>query len=139
MATSPDFDERFRQLHTIFHTFHTDFIQNTTREKYDPSAVISLKKQIQFIHDALKYFLSECLGEDATCESTIKNVTVMVNGEEDRELTTQVQTLLTDLCPLMFPWDPQMNARVGGLFDKFSEHPFSPVNLDVAEADSIPH
>lgn len=127
-----DFEERFSKILEAFHTFHKEFIQENTKDRHNMAAVPEVKVKILYIYDTLKNFLSKCLGEDATCESTIKDVHVIAGSLEDAELTSQVKTLLTKLCPLMFPWDPNMNAKVGGLFDQFGEQPYSPVRLDAA-------
>ena len=133
-----DFEQRFREIHRIFNTFHTQFINKNTIDSYEPSAAIILKEKIQYIHEALQKYLNTCLGETATCESTVKDVTVIVNHSEDVELTAELKEVLTKLCPYMFPWNVHMNARVGDLFNKFSNHPFSPVNLDaVPDSDSV--
>ena len=139
MQTDPatDFDLRFREIRRIFHDFHQEFIQDNTKDRHNMTAIPDLKKKIQYIHEALLRFLNTCLGEDATCESTIKDVKVMVGSEEDFTLTVKVHTLLTELCPLMFPWDVNMNARVGHIFYLFGEQPFSPLNLDVTVPDAV--
>jgi hypothetical protein len=100
-------------------------------------ALRELKEKIQYIHNALLRFLNACLGEDATCESIIKDVKVMIANQEDITLSVKLKELLTKLCPLMFPWDVNMNARVGDLFTKFSNQPYSPVRLDDAVPDSV--
>jgi len=132
-----DFEPRFREIQHILHTFHQDFIEENTKNTHDMKAVGELKAKIEYIYDALKTFLSRCLGEHATCESTIKDVKVMMGAEEDAELTSQVKTLLTELCPLMFPWNVHTHAKVGGLFYLFGTVPYSPVRIDGAVPDPL--
>jgi len=146
MATD-DFDTRFHKIHTLFHSFHKNFIQENTKNEKELSAINKVKTDIQYIHDALMRFLNKCLHEDETCDTAKRSVEVLVDAEVDgvpttkvdAKLTKELHDLLTNLCPLMFPWDPNMNAKVGGLFTRFSEHPFSPVSLDVAKTDQITH
>jgi len=132
-----EFDTRFRKLHTIFHNFHQNFIQENTKDRHDMAAVGEVKAKILYIYDALKFFLSKCLDEDATCDSIIKDVKVMAGSQEDTELTAKVQTLLTELCPLMFPWNANIYPKVEHLFYLFATIPYSPVKLDDAVPDSV--
>lgn len=127
-----DFEERFSEIQRIFRKFHETFLQDTTKGRHNMAAVPEVKVKILYIYDALRTFLNSTLLDGATCESTIKDVHVIAGFLEDANLTSQVQTLLTDLCPLMFPWDVNMNAKVGGLFDQFAAMPYSPVRIDAA-------
>jgi hypothetical protein len=135
--TESDFESRYRKIHILFHAFHQNFIQENTKDRHDMAAVGEVKAKILYIYDALKYFLSRCLDENATCESIIKDVKVLAGTQEDIELTARVQALLTDLCPLMFPWNAHIYPKVEHLFYLFGTIPYSPVKVDDAVPDSV--
>ena len=127
-----EFEARFAKIKDIFHRFHGTFIQENTRMLVDP---VSLKTEvmpkIESVADILSAFLHQCLTlTDCTLIYANTDAIITENIRETNEdtpvsLRTELQTLLTQLCPLMFPWHTDMHARVGHLFSQFKEYPFS--------------
>jgi len=124
-----EFEERFTKIREIFSQFHGKFVQENTRTLTDPA---NLKRdvlpKIESVANILSAFLHQCLTSQ-DCSVVYANTDAIIaensNPSADDSLRTEIHTLLTQLCPLFFPWHPDMHARVGHLFSQFKEYPFS--------------
>ena len=127
-----EFEARFAKITDIFRQFHGNFIQENTRMLVDPvSLKTKVMPKIESVANILTAFLHQCLSSpDCTLIYANTNAIITENINDTNEdpavsLRTELQTLLTQLCPLMFPWHTDMHARVGHLFSQFKEYPFS--------------
>jgi len=122
------FDERAESIQMIIDTFHREFLKTNTESIYNTSRLKGVFKKIQFIHDALMTFLSQCLNNEIECRSEkplLMNYPTSIDVAERAELVEATEILLRDLCEHMVPWHPEMNSRVSHTFSKFISQPFS--------------
>ena len=128
MDTGDSFDARAEKIQGIIDSFHSEFLKTNTESNYNTRVLKSVFKKIQFIHDTLMTFLSQCLNNEIDCASDkplVMNYPNSVDVAERKELIGATETLLRDLCEHMVPWHPEMNSRVGYIFSKFIAQPFS--------------
>lgn len=138
-----DFDQRFTRITELFHDFHGKFLQEHTRAILDPVKIkTDVLPKIEGVSNILSAFLNQCLSSP-DCSVIYANTDAIITenihepspNEEETFLRTEIQVLLTQLCPLMFPWHSDMHAKVGHLFALFKEYPFS-INASHRETSS---
>jgi hypothetical protein len=132
-----DFKQRFIKIKGIFIDFHRQFVQTNTIHDDDPQMLNGMLPKFQRIYDTLLHFLAHCL-QNETCDPLTIDSIILTNSHILRDETSpngsslrndqlgiELRTLLHKLCPLMNPWDANMNAQFTHLCKQFIEHPFS--------------
>jgi hypothetical protein len=122
------FDARADAIQAIIDAFHSEFLKTNTESTYNTTVLRSVFKKINYIHDALTTFLSQCLNNEIDCAGDaplLNQYPTSVDAAERQELIDATETLLQDLCGYMVPWHPDMNSRVTHIFSKFISQPFS--------------
>jgi hypothetical protein len=122
------FEERFATIEKLLTEFHGKFLQDNTNNTHNMRNVQTIPSKLLPICDTLRDFLAWCLTADRErcTEDELSGIVEINMKNSNAKDHGELLTLLKNMCEHMFPWNANMNSKVGHLIHLIHTNPFSP-------------
>ena len=109
-----EYEGRIKKIKACIEDYHANLLEDNTKSKMSPKNVANVIPLVETLYDTLNGMLALVLSRedaDQNCEGVYEQFP---------------DEIVRVLCPLMFPWHPNLHADMKNLIDSLSRNPFSP-------------